>query len=156
VRAGPSSWRSMELRDFMGAFLRRQFSQGHHGGHSGHISLIYLGIDRPYSPLRRECRIASAALYAHVRTLSTIAHETAGAARIRHSLRPLFYRARRISCKPRAPCVARTRNCICRHCEPTGRANARPTTGSARQSMPPHEERTDCFASLEMTVLDGR
>src|SRR6478736_497018 len=32
----------------------------------------------------------SAALYAHVRTSSTIAHETAGAARIRHSLRPLF------------------------------------------------------------------
>jgi hypothetical protein len=32
----------------------------------------------------------SAALYAHVRTSSTIAHETAGAARIRHSLRPLI------------------------------------------------------------------
>src|SRR6478609_3609100 len=31
----------------------------------------------------------SAALYAHVRTSTTIAHETAGAARIRHSLRPL-------------------------------------------------------------------
>src|SRR4029079_18627797 len=34
----------------------------------------------------------SAALYAHVRTLLPIAHETAGAARIRHSLRPLFSR----------------------------------------------------------------
>ena len=33
----------------------------------------------------------SAALYAHVRTSSTIAHETAGAARTRHSLRPLFF-----------------------------------------------------------------
>src|SRR4030081_2775418 len=32
----------------------------------------------------------SAALYAHARTTSTIAHETSGAARIRHSLRPLF------------------------------------------------------------------
>ena len=42
-----------------------------------------------YFPLRRGCRMFSAALYAHVRTPSTIAHETAGAARIRHSLRPL-------------------------------------------------------------------
>ena len=32
----------------------------------------------------------SAALYAHVRNFLPIAHETAGAARIRHSLRPLF------------------------------------------------------------------
>ena len=32
----------------------------------------------------------SAALYAHVRTSFPIAHETAGAARTRHSLRPLF------------------------------------------------------------------
>jgi len=33
----------------------------------------------------------SAALYAHVQAFfSTIAHETAGAARIRHSLRPLI------------------------------------------------------------------
>jgi hypothetical protein len=31
----------------------------------------------------------SAALYAHARTF-TLAHETSGAARIRHSLRPLF------------------------------------------------------------------
>jgi len=30
----------------------------------------------------------SAALYAHARTLLHIAHETSGAARIRHSLRP--------------------------------------------------------------------
>jgi hypothetical protein len=27
-----------------------------------------------------------------------------------------------------------------RHCEPTGRANARPMTGSAKQSMPQHVE----------------
>jgi hypothetical protein len=33
----------------------------------------------------------SAALYAHVRTSFPIAHETAGAARTRHSLRPLFF-----------------------------------------------------------------
>ncbi len=45
-------------------------------------------------PLRRECRIASAALYARARTISTIAHGIAGAARIRHSLRPLVSRGR--------------------------------------------------------------
>src|SRR5882757_504639 len=37
----------------------------------------------------------SAALYAHARTTSTIAHETSGAARIRHSLRPLIFRRSR-------------------------------------------------------------
>ena len=45
-------------------------------------------------PLRRECRIASAALYARVRNFLQFAHETAGAARIRHSLRPLISRGR--------------------------------------------------------------
>src|SRR5206468_4216087 len=38
-----------------------------------------------------------------------IAHETAGAARIRHSLRPLFREVAKITCKPRALCVARMR-----------------------------------------------
>jgi len=41
--------------------------------------------------LRRECRIASAALYARARNLLLIAHGTSGAARIRHSLRPLDF-----------------------------------------------------------------
>jgi len=35
-----------------------------------------------------------------------------------------------------------------RHCEPTGRANARPMTGSAKQSIEPQKGRVDCFASL--------
>src|SRR6266702_8887948 len=39
-----------------------------------------------------------------------------------------------------------------RHCEPTGRANARPMTGSAKQSISPREERMDCFAALAMTA----
>src|SRR4051812_20781666 len=38
----------------------------------------------------------SAALYAHARTLLPIAHEIAGAARIRHSLRPLTIEGVRI------------------------------------------------------------
>jgi hypothetical protein len=34
-------------------------------------------------------------------------------------------------------------------CEPTARANARPMTDFAKQSMSPHKERKlDCFASL--------
>src|SRR5437762_2850257 len=32
-----------------------------------------------------------------------------------------------------------------RHCEPTGRANARPMTGSAKQSILLRKERMDCF-----------
>ena len=39
-----------------------------------------------------------------------------------------------------------------RHCEPTGRANARPMTGSAKQSISPRKGRMDCFAALAMTV----
>src|SRR5205814_6968131 len=34
-----------------------------------------------------------------------------------------------------------------RHCEPTGRANARPMTGSAKQSISPRKERMDCFVA---------
>jgi len=43
---------------------------------------------------------------------------------------------------------------LSRHCEPTGRANARPMTGSAKQSIEPREERIDCFVAslLAMTA----
>jgi hypothetical protein len=43
---------------------------------------------------------------------------------------------------------------LSRHCEPTGRANARPMTGSAKQSILPHKERVDCFVAslLAMTA----
>jgi hypothetical protein len=40
---------------------------------------------------------------------------------------------------------------IFRHCEPTGRANARPMTGSAKQSILLSVAAMDCFASLAMT-----
>src|SRR6266705_1308825 len=39
-----------------------------------------------------------------------------------------------------------------RHCEPTGRANARPMTGSAKQSILSLRGKMDCFASLAMTA----
>src|SRR5260370_36093511 len=34
-----------------------------------------------------------------------------------------------------------------RHCEPTGRANARPMTGSAKQSIAPQGSKLDCFVA---------
>src|SRR5580704_12745762 len=40
-----------------------------------------------------------------------------------------------------------------RHCEPTGRANARPMTGSAKQSILSFCCDMDCFAALVMTLL---
>src|SRR5260370_42029425 len=45
-----------------------------------------------------------------------------------------------------------------RHCEPTGRANARPMTGSAKQSISPRKERMDCFVAslLSMTTKRSR
>jgi hypothetical protein len=46
---------------------------------------------------------------------------------------------------------------LCRHCEePTGRANARPMTGSAtKQSILSLCGEMDCFASLAMTIERG-
>jgi hypothetical protein len=69
------------------------------------------------------------------------AHEAAGATGTRRSPRPL--RAEDLS-TARAHGAARSRTCVFRrHCEPTGRANARPMTGSAKQSI------------LTFFVLDG-
>src|SRR4051794_10090403 len=49
---------------------------------------------------------------------TTNAHETAGAARTRSSLRPLFWRGReRNTYKPRAHRAARMRRYVYRHCE---------------------------------------
>ena len=42
-----------------------------------------------------------------------------------------------------------------RHCEPTGRANARPMTGSAKQSIEQQGRKLDCFAALAMTAICG-
>jgi hypothetical protein len=87
--------------------------------------------------------------------LCAFARETAGAARTRLSLRPLFSRAE-VEIKARARGVAGTRihvlqELASRHCEPQGRANARPMTGSAKQSIAPRKERMDYFAALAMT-----
>src|SRR5216684_4768286 len=42
-----------------------------------------------------------------------------------------------------------------RHCEPTGRANARPMTGSAKQSIWPRKERMDCFVASRLAMTTG-
>ena len=88
----------------------------------------------------------SAALYAHVRTLLPIAHETAGAARIRHSLRPLFGEGVRIPANlgRNAP----------RECERMFSVIAR--SEATKQSILSLRREMDCFASLAMTELKSR
>src|SRR6478672_10125801 len=99
-----------------------------------------------------------------MRALSVhIAHETAGAARIRHSLRPLNWRGRRVSSTPRAISAARTRNyfrvvpALSR--DDSGDGGALPTVIASaatcppkpwrwrNQSIAPREERMDCFVA---------
>jgi hypothetical protein len=43
-----------------------------------------------------------------------------------------------------------------RHCEPPGRANARPMTGSAKQSISPRKEGMDCFVASLLAMTIGR
>jgi hypothetical protein len=74
----PRRWRQVARIYFRAMTVARK--PVHRGEH---------GISR--KPSRRESRDASAALYARVRTSVHIAHETAGAACTRLSLRPLFY-----------------------------------------------------------------
>jgi len=40
-----------------------------------------------------------------------------------------------------------------RHCEPTGRANARPMTGSAKQSIKPPKDRMDCLVASLLAMM---
>src|SRR3984893_13167554 len=81
------------------------------------------------------------------------------------SVHPAFP-LRETTCKPRAPPAARMRTCVCcltfeiefrpRHCEPTGHANARPMTGSAKQSIVRLVLKLDCFvAALLAMTADG-
>ena len=75
-----------------------------------------------------------------------ITHEAAGALGARHSPRPRFFQGERSlhnSGQSRrenaeACLVIEERSDINRHGEPTGRANARPMTGSAKQSVDRH------------------
>jgi hypothetical protein len=111
---------------------------------------------KPLKPLRGECRVYSGVpvvttLVCHF----TFAREAPGAAGTRHSLRPLLGE----SFMQNSGASRRGNACSClklgsRHCEPTGRANARPMTGSAKQSISPRKGRMDCFVAslLAMTA----
>jgi hypothetical protein len=43
-----------------------------------------------------------------------------------------------------------------RHCEPTGRANARPMTDSAKRSRAAKKERVDCFVASLLAMTRER
>src|SRR5260221_11256398 len=73
-----------------------------------------------------------------------IAHETAGAARIRHSLRPLISRGRENFLQASGPICRenaklRANNTINYHRPPPGRPNGRPMTGSGGRSSVPEK-----------------
>ena len=79
--------------------------------HISRTSLIYLGISGRLTPLRRECRTASAEPVCSCALFFVhLAHETAGAACTRHSLLPRFEGQR--SDKPRARHAARMRSYV--------------------------------------------
>jgi hypothetical protein len=84
-----------------------------------------------------------------------IAHETAGAARTRSSLRPRLGES--FGQASGAPCAGGSRNCIHRHCEPTGRREA-PPDDRLREAIHCHllYGKMDCFASLAMTKTSSR
>jgi hypothetical protein len=72
-----------------------------------------------------------------------IAHETAGAARTRSSLRPLYFWGQG-SCKTSGEWRREKANYVRQKVV---------IASEAKQSIVPRKERVDCFASLAMTVL---
>src|SRR3984957_17193184 len=95
------------------------------------------------------CPVCSCAL-----SFAQFAHETAGAACIRHSLLPLlFWRDNETQASGKAR-AARTRTrirCLNRIKTPTASLRGALAT---KQSISPSKERMDCFAALAMTTLD--
>jgi hypothetical protein len=89
--------------------------------------------NKPLKPLRAGMPGDSGVPVASTPVLSTFAQGAAGAAGTRHSPRPPWGREINLNLGRIAP---RDREAAFeRHCEPTGRANARPMTGSAKQSI---------------------
>ena len=84
-------------------------------------------------------------------SLHNFAHETAGAARILHSLLPLWREA--TTGKPRANHAARRRTCI-RYLK-MNRISLSVIASAAKQSIyQPARCQMDCFAALAMTVME--
>ena len=80
--------------------------------------------------------------------------EAAGASCARHSLRPLIeeggtseQNSREMRGEIAKLCQRMTAAVCFRHCEPRGRANARPMTGSAKQSIERQKRKLDCFVA---------
>ena len=118
---------------------REQRESRHKCEHITGTTLIYLSFLDRSSPLRREGRSASGCTCMLVCAfLCAIAHETAGAARTRHSLRPLFLEGRRFS-KPRAHRAAR----IAKHIHVIARSECERSNPLSRS----HSANMDCFAS---------
>ena len=108
--------------------LRSQRESRHKCEHNRCTALICLHIRRPYAPLRREGRMLSAGpVCSCAHFFVHIAHETAGAARTRSSLRPRYSGGHEPShqlgarvacgrrgasgrCRPLAPLAGRGRN----------------------------------------------
>src|SRR6266478_8472402 len=82
-----------------------------------------------------------------------LARETAGAARTRLSLRPLFSKRDQIFCKPRAPCAARRWSHVLerRHCERSGDRPATPSTFLRR--LPAHLQLAVALGAALAVVL---
>src|SRR6266581_9041270 len=121
---------------------------GHRGEHEGSRKTIARGM-----PGLLRCTCGD---YARVLT-SHFAREAVGALGTRHSLRPLFSLGGRSLQNSGASRRGNAKACsklASRHCEPTGRANARPMTGSAKQSISPRKGGMDCFVTslLAMTA----
>src|SRR3954451_23603066 len=85
---------------------RRRWQQ--YMAHRGERVISRKAIAQGMSDVLRFTCMLMRALLVHV------AHEIAGAARIRHSLRPLNWRGRGVSCKARANQAARSQRCVIR------------------------------------------
>src|SRR5206468_11647088 len=79
------------------------------------------------------------------RSYAQIAHETAGAASTRSSLRPLIPK--------RANEDANLGRNAPRECETISETISTVIASAAKQSISPHKERMDCFAALAMTWI---
>src|SRR5437764_8492369 len=119
-------------------FSRSKLLGGDGGTKAGHrgkikVSRKAIGQGRPECSRRPVCSCA--------RSYAQIAHETAGAASTRSSLRPLIPK--------RANEDANLGRNAPRECETISET----ISSAAKQSISPHKERMDCFAALAMTWI---
>jgi hypothetical protein len=108
---------------------------------------------RPLKPLRRESRIASAGPVCSCACFCTILHTRPRVQRASGFPCALFCGGQGIFLADLGRIAPREREVASRrHCEPTGRANARPMTGSAKQSTYPLAAPWIASQALAMTA----